>query len=93
MTQPKISFTLSQGGLGRPLPGYDHYSAMIAYEKASSATSAYATIGDTIYNSLLDAENELVAAQNNYTTSLLEYKLAEIQFIKSKGELKTLTNK
>jgi outer membrane protein TolC len=42
---------------------------------------------------LLDAENALVEAQNNYTTALLEYKLAEIQLIKSKGELKTLTNK
>ncbi|WP_333877110.1 TolC family protein [Flavobacterium sp.] len=42
---------------------------------------------------LLDSENALVEAQNNYTTSLLEYKLAEIQLIKSKGELKTLTNK
>lgn len=41
---------------------------------------------------LLDAENELVAAQNNYTTALLDYKLAEIQLIKSKGELKTLIN-
>lgn len=42
---------------------------------------------------LLDAENSLVEAQNNYTSALLEYKLAEIQLIKSKGELKTLTNK
>jgi len=42
---------------------------------------------------LLDAENALVEAQNNYTTALLDYKLAEIQLIKSKGELKTLTNK
>ena len=41
---------------------------------------------------LLDAENSLVEAQNNYTTALLEYKLAEIQLIKSKGELRTLTN-
>lgn len=41
---------------------------------------------------LLDAENALVEAQNNYTTALLEYKLAEIQLIKSKGELKTLSN-
>ncbi|MDD3003378.1 TolC family protein [Flavobacterium sp.] len=41
---------------------------------------------------LLDAENSLVEAQNNYTTALLEYKLAEIQLIKSKGELKTLLN-
>lgn len=41
---------------------------------------------------LLDSENALVEAQNNYTTALLDYKLAEIQLIKSKGELKTLTN-
>ncbi|MFT6748881.1 MAG: outer membrane protein [Flavobacterium sp.] len=42
---------------------------------------------------LLDAETELVIAQNNYTTALLDYKLAEIQLIKTKGELKTLINK
>jgi outer membrane protein len=41
---------------------------------------------------LLEAENALVEAQNNYTNALLDYKLAEIQLIKSKGELKTLTN-
>lgn len=41
---------------------------------------------------LLDAENQLVSAQNNYNTALLEYKLAEIQLIKAKGQLKTLTN-
>ena len=41
---------------------------------------------------LLDAENALTEAQNNYTSAILEYKLAEIQLIKSKGELKTLIN-
>ncbi|MDP2161684.1 MULTISPECIES: TolC family protein [Flavobacterium] len=41
---------------------------------------------------LLDAENSLVESQNNYNNALLEYKLAEIQLIKSKGELKTLIN-
>ncbi len=41
---------------------------------------------------LLDAENALTEAQNNYTAALLDYKLAEIQLIKSKGELKTLLN-
>ena len=40
---------------------------------------------------LLDAESALTEAQNNYTSALLDYKLAEIQLIKSKGELKTLT--
>ncbi len=41
---------------------------------------------------LLDAENALTEAQNNYTADLLYYKLAEIQLIKSKGELRTLLN-
>jgi len=41
---------------------------------------------------LLDAENSLTEAQNNYTTAILDYKLAEIQLIKSKGELKSLLN-
>lgn len=41
---------------------------------------------------LLDAENSHVEAQNNYTSALLDYKLAEIQLIKAKGELKTLSN-
>ena len=39
---------------------------------------------------LLDAENSLTEAQNNYTSAILDYKLAEIQLIKSKGELKSL---
>ncbi|GEL10685.1 Outer membrane protein TolC [Flavobacterium glycines] len=42
---------------------------------------------------LLDAENASTEAQNNYTAAVLDYKLAEIKLIKSKGELKTLINK
>jgi outer membrane protein TolC len=41
---------------------------------------------------LLDAENAATQAQNNYTSAVLDYKLAEIKLIKSKGELKTLIN-
>ncbi|MBZ4042767.1 TolC family protein [Flavobacterium hibisci] len=39
---------------------------------------------------LLDAENANQEAQNNYSTAVLNYKIAEISLIKSKGELKTL---
>ncbi len=39
---------------------------------------------------LLDAENESLQAQNNFTRAVLDYKIAEISLIKSKGELKTL---
>lgn len=41
---------------------------------------------------LLDAENASIEAQNNYTSAILDYKLAEVALIKSKGELKTLIN-
>ncbi|WP_456312711.1 TolC family protein [Pseudomonas shirazensis] len=39
---------------------------------------------------LLDAENASLEAQNNYTRAVLNYKVAEVALIKSKGELKTL---
>lgn len=41
---------------------------------------------------LLDAETSYADAQNNLTNALLSYKLAEIQLIKSKGELNNLRN-
>lgn len=39
---------------------------------------------------LIEAENALADAKNNYSNALLEYKLAEIELIKSKGELNSL---
>src|SRR5690606_13613904 len=41
---------------------------------------------------LLDAETAYADAQNNLTTSLLNYKIAEVQLIKSNGQLKSLIN-
>ncbi|GJH40663.1 transporter [Capnocytophaga sp. HP1101] len=39
---------------------------------------------------LLEAERSLSDAKNNYTTALLDYKLAEIQLLKSQGKLETM---
>lgn len=39
---------------------------------------------------LIEAENALAEAKNNYSNALLEYKVAEIELIKSKGELNSL---
>jgi outer membrane protein len=39
---------------------------------------------------LLDTENSLTQAQNSYTQALLNYKIAEIQLIKSQGNIKSL---
>lgn len=41
---------------------------------------------------LLDAENAYIESENNYTSAILAYKLAEVRLIKSKGELKNLVN-
>jgi len=41
---------------------------------------------------LLTAETELVSAQNSYNQALLNYKVAEIELIKSQGNIKTLIN-
>ena len=39
---------------------------------------------------LLEAERSLSDAKNNYTNALLDYKLAEIQLLKSQGKLETM---
>ncbi|SFJ29521.1 TolC family protein [Myroides guanonis] len=39
---------------------------------------------------LLSAETAFTEAENNYTTALLDYKLAEVALIKAQGELTTL---
>lgn len=67
-------------------------NAKLAQEVLTNTNNNYIQ-GLASLTDLLEAESELVVAQNNYTSALLDYKLAEIQLIKAKGELKTLTNK
>jgi hypothetical protein len=75
--QPKVRFTLGQGGLNRPLDGFDHYSAMICYDYAGIATAAYANMFG-IYTSIKDAEDdgivttcaEATAATSDQTVTL-----------------------
>jgi outer membrane protein TolC len=64
-------------------------NAQLAKEVLSNTKNNYLQ-GLTSLTDLLDAENAYTEAQNNYTAAVLDYKLAEIQLIKSKGELKTL---
>lgn len=67
-------------------------NAQLAKEVLENTNNNYIQ-GLASLTDLLDAENALTEAQNNYTSALLDYKLAEVQLLKSKGELKTLTNK
>ena len=65
-------------------------NAKLAKEVLENTKNNYIQ-GLTSLTDLLDAENALTEALNNYTSAILQYKLAEIQMLKTKGELKTLT--
>ncbi|MFV0163880.1 TolC family protein [Empedobacter falsenii] len=59
-------------------------------EKVLSNTQNNYQQGLANLTEILDAENALTAARNNYSNALLEYKIAEIALIKAKGDLNTL---
>ena len=58
-------------------------------ETVTSNTKHNYQYGLATLTELLEAENALVEAKNNYSNAVLEYKIAEIQYYKAKGELKT----
>jgi len=66
-------------------------NAKLAQEVLNDTQNNYQN-GLATLTDLLDSENAYIEAQNNYTSALLDFKLAEVQLIKAKGELKTLTN-
>ena len=57
-------------------------------ETVTSNTKHNYQYGLATLTELLEAENALVEAKNNYSNAILEYKIAEIQYYKAKGELK-----
>lgn len=59
-------------------------------EEVLSNTRANYQHGLATLNDILDSEKDLVEAKNNLTKAKLDYKLAEIQLLKSQGKLKTL---
>ncbi|WP_300673109.1 TolC family protein [Soonwooa sp.] len=60
-------------------------------EKVQRNTQSNYQYGLATLTELLDAENALTQARQNHANALLDYKQAEIQLIKAKGELSTLT--
>ncbi len=66
-------------------------NAKLAQEVLDNTQNNYQN-GLATLTDLLDAENSYIEAQNNYSSALLDFKLAEVQLIKAKGELRTLTN-
>ena len=61
-------------------------------QKVYSNTQNNYNNGLATLTDLLDAENSLTQAQNNYSSALLDFKVSEIQLIKAQGTLKTLLN-
>jgi len=47
-------------------------------------------LGLATLTDLLESQNALVDAKNNYSNAVLQYKLAEVRLLKSQGELNTL---
>ncbi len=56
----------------------------------SSSSEANFNLGLATLTDLLEAQSSYIDAQNNYTRALLDYKLAELETIRSSGELRTL---
>lgn len=61
---------------------------VVLAESVLSNTKSNYQYGLATLTDLLDAENALVQAKNNYTNAVLDYKIAEIQYYKSLGDLK-----
>lgn len=64
---------------------------ILAEEVYTSTQNNYRN-GLATLTDLLNAEIELVSAQNSYNQALLNYKVAEIELIKSQGNIKSLIN-
>lgn len=61
-------------------------------EKVQKNTQANYQYGLATLTEVLDAENALTNARQNYSTALLDYKQAEVKLFKARGELPSLQN-
>ena len=59
-------------------------------EEVYEDTNANFKLGLIGLTDLLNAETELTNTQNAYTQALLQFKVSEIEFIKAKGQIRTL---
>lgn len=59
-------------------------------EDVYNDTNANFNLGLVGLTDLLNAESELTRTQNGYSEALLQFKVAELEFLKSKGQIKTL---
>lgn len=70
---------------------YQKENVQLAQEVFSNTQNNYNN-GLASLTDLLNAESDLTQARNNFASAILDYRLAEIQLIKSQGKLKSLLN-
>jgi hypothetical protein len=57
MAIPNLTFNIGQGGLGRPLPGKDHYSGYVGYIANADLPTGFTTnVREKVVYSITDAE-------------------------------------
>lgn len=59
-------------------------------EEVSTSSETNFKLGLATLTDLLEAQSSYIQAQNSYTQALLDYKLAELETIRSSGELRSL---
>ncbi len=84
-----LSYQNAKSQIENSLSALDSQTANVGLaETVLSNTKSNYQYGLATLTELLEAENSLVEAKNNYSNAILDYKIAEIQYYKSKGELR-----
>ena len=84
-----LSYQTAKSQIENSLLALENQKANVSLaETVTSNTKHNYQYGLATLTELLEAENALVEAKNNYSNAILEYKIAEIQYYKAKGELK-----
>ena len=85
-----LSYQNAKSQIENSLAALDSQKANVGLaETVAENTKSNYQYGLATLTDLLEAENALVEAKNNYTNAILDYKIAEIQYYKAKGDLKT----
>lgn len=85
-----LSYQNAKSQIENSLAALDNQKANVSLaETVTANTKSNYQYGLATLTELLEAENALVEAKNNYSNAILDYKIAEIQYYKSKGELRT----
>lgn len=84
-----LDYQNARSQINNSLSALDNQKANVTLaESVLSNTKSNYQYGLATLTELLEAEDSLVEAKNNYTNAILDYKIAEIQYFKSQGDLK-----